>query len=136
MNDWKEYKLGELYNVSSGISKAREEFGFGETFISYKNVFNNYFLPDTPKELVNLTEQEQNKCSVSEGDIFLTRTSEDLEEVGMSSFELKDYPMATFNDFCRRLRIKENSPIKVDSAFIGYLLRERYIRKGLLNMLQ
>ena len=34
MNNWKEYCLGDLYEVSSGLSKAREEFGFGETFIS------------------------------------------------------------------------------------------------------
>ena len=43
MSEWKEYTLGELYNVSSGLSKAADQFGFGHTFISFKDVFWNYF---------------------------------------------------------------------------------------------
>ena len=27
--EWKEYKLDEVYEVSNGLSKKREEFGFG-----------------------------------------------------------------------------------------------------------
>jgi len=46
MNDWKDYKLGDLYDVSSGLSKSADQFGSGFVFISFKDVFNNYFIPE------------------------------------------------------------------------------------------
>ncbi|MBN2747482.1 MAG: restriction endonuclease subunit S [Bacteroidales bacterium] len=133
MSEWKEFQLGELYNVSSGLSKAADQFGFGNTFISFKDVFNNYFLPENPEGLVNSNEKEQTSCSVKAGDILLTRTSETSDEVGMSSVALKDYEKSTFNGFCKRLRIKKDAPIKVSSLYIGYLLRTRFFRKSVAN---
>ena len=129
MNDWSEFQLGDLYDVSSGLSKAKEEFGFGSTFISFKDVFWNYFLPLKPIGRVNSNEKDQKNCSVNKGDILITRTSESLEEIGMTSVALKDYPCSTFNGFSKRLRIKKNSPIKVSPQYIGYLLRSRFFRK-------
>lgn len=133
MSEWKEFQLGELYNVSSGLSKAADQFGFGNTFISFKDVFNSYFLPENPEGLVNSNEKEQISCSVKAGDILLTRTSETNDEVGMSSVALKDYEKSTFNGFCKRLRIKKDAPIKVSSLYIGYLLRTRFFRKSVAN---
>lgn len=129
MTDWKEFKLGDLYNVSSGLSKSKEYFGQGELFISFKDVFNNWFLPFEPKGRVMSNEKEQVTCSVKKGDILITRTSETSEDVGMSSVALKDYPKVTFNGFCKRLRPKKTSPIKVDPIYVAYLLRDRFFRK-------
>ena len=126
--NWKTYSFGELYNVASGLSKSRDQFGFGSPFVTFKNVFYNYFLPSELGELANTNQREQNSGSVKKGDIFLTRTSETLHELGMSSVALKDYPEATFNGFCKRLRLKENLEIKVDPVFIGYYLRSAYFR--------
>ena len=81
MTDWNEFQLGDLYDVSSGLSKAKEEFGFGYTFISFKDVFWNYFLPLEPTGRVNSNEKDQKTCSVNKGDILITRTSESLEEI-------------------------------------------------------
>ncbi len=133
MSEWKEYALGELYKVSSGLSKAADQFGFGYTFISFKDVFWNYFLPDSPEGLVNSNHKERSACNVSRGDILITRTSESLEEVGMTSVALKDYPNSTFNGFSKRLRLKKDSPIEVSPLFIGYLLRTRFFRKSVAN---
>lgn len=133
MSEWKEYKLGELYDISSGLSKAAEEFGFGNTFISFKDVFNNIFLPPKPEGLVNSNEKEWKSCSVKKGDVLITRTSETIEDVGMSSVGLCDYDKSTFNGFCKRLRPKINSPIIVSPLFIGYLLRTNHFRKTVAN---
>lgn len=126
--DWKIYTFEELYNVTSGLSKSRDQFGFGSPFVTFKNVFYNYFLPVELDEFANTNEREQKSCSVKRGDIFLTRTSETLHELGMSSVALKDYPKATFNGFCKRLRLKENLEIKIDPVFIGYYLRTATFR--------
>lgn len=98
------YYLSDLYDISSGLSKKREEFGFGYPFLTFKEVFHNTFLPSELTELANTTENERIKCSIRKGDVFLTRTSEKLDELGLSSVALKDYPNATFNGFTKRLR--------------------------------
>lgn len=125
---WMKYKIGDLYDVFSGLSKPREEFGFGNPFITFKDVFNNYFLPESFDNLVNTTTKEIESCSVKKGDVFLTRTSETVHELGMSSVALKDYPKATFNGFTKRLRLKNNLDVNIDLLFLGYYLRSSFIR--------
>jgi type I restriction enzyme S subunit len=129
MKEWKSFQLGEIYNVSSGLSKSKDSFGHGEVFISFKDVFYNWFLPKEPIGLVNSSEKDQNTCSVLKGDVLITRTSETSDEIGMTSVALKDYTKSTFNGFCKRLRIKEDSPIQISPSFIGYLFRSRNFRK-------
>lgn len=109
--EWKKTTLGELYEFASGLSKGAKDFGFGLPFLSFKTVFNNYFVPDKIHDLANTTAQEQKKCSIQEGDVFLTRTSETINELGMSCVALRDYPFATFNGFTKRLRPKDKTKI-------------------------
>ena len=40
LDNWKVFKLTELYDISSGLSKSAEEFGFGFPFLSFSTVFN------------------------------------------------------------------------------------------------
>ena len=123
---WKEYKLNEIYDFGSGLSKPRSEFGYGFGFLSYKEIFNNYFVPEYLTELVNSTENERKSCSIKRGDVFLTRTSETDEELGMSCVALKDYPDATFNGFTKRLR--PNGKIDVLPEYAGFYFRNPYFR--------
>jgi len=117
---WQKVKLGALYEVHNGLSKPRDSFGSGFPFLSYSTVFNNFFLPDQLDSLVMTDEKEQSSYSIKEGDVFITRTSETSDELGMSCVALKDYPHATYNGFCKRLR-----PItkEVFPRYIGYYLR-------------
>ena len=126
MEEWKEYKLGDLYAVHNGLSKGGKFFGSGYPFLSFKTVFNNYFLPPILPDLVQSNEKEQNGYSIKRGDVFVTRTSETPEELGMSSVALKDYPFATYNGFTKRLRPK--NPSLVFPEFIGYYLRSTKFR--------
>ena len=100
----KKHKFSELYKMSSGISSKPEQAGHGYPFASFGTVFNNFFLPTNLPDLMNSSEKEQEVYSIKKGDIFLTRTSETLNELGMSSVALKDYPNATFSGFVKRLR--------------------------------
>jgi len=123
--EWKEVLISEVYDVRSGLSKSAKYFGKGYPFLSFSDVFNNYFLPDTLSQLVQSTEAERQKCSVKKGDVFLTRTSETVEELGMSSVALKDYEEATFNGFTKRLR--PTSDI-LDPQYVGFYLRSPFFR--------
>jgi type I restriction enzyme S subunit len=118
---WEKVTLGELYTVHNGLSKGRKFFGAGDPFLSFSTVFNNYFIPDELVDLVQSDEKEQKNYSISRGDVFVTRTSETSDELGMSCVALKDYPRATYNGFTKRMR-----PIAIDRVlpeYIGYYMR-------------
>ncbi|MDO5980929.1 restriction endonuclease subunit S [Flavivirga spongiicola] len=131
VNKLKKYRFDELYDMSSGISSKPEQAGHGFPFVSFSTIFNNVFLPNELDELMNTSIKERQIYSVKKGDIFLTRTSETLDELGMSSVALKDYPDATFSGFSKRLRPKEEG--LVDSKFIGFYLRSYLFRKAMNN---
>ena len=122
-----EYKLRDLYKVANGLSKGGAFFGSGFPFISFSTVFNNFFVPDEINDFVQSTLKEQVTYSIKKGDILITRTSETIDELGMSCVALKDYPTATFNGFCKRLRPLTD---KVYPHFIGYYLRTPYFRSN------
>jgi len=126
MEEWKEYKIGDLYEVHNGLSKGAKFFGSGYPFVSFKTVFNNYFLPALLPDLVQSNEKEQINYDVKRGDVFVTRTSETPRELGMSAVALKDYPYATYNGFTKRLRPKDVTVIFPE--FIGYYLRSSKFR--------
>ncbi len=130
-SDWPEIALTDIYKISSGLSKPADSFGSGYPFLSFKDVFGNYFIPDELSQLVESNEKERLKGSIKRGDVFLTRTSETMHELGMSSVALKDYPDATFNGFTKRLRPKEGTPYEVHPEFIGYYFRSPMFRRGM-----
>ena len=125
MSEWKKVKLRELYNVHNGLSKGRQFFGSGFPFLTFSNVFNNWFLPNELESLVQSSEKERQICSIKRGDVFITRTSETMNELGMSSVALKDYPNATYNGFTKRLRPLTDEVIP---EYIGYYLRSPKFR--------
>lgn len=127
---WK--TVGELYVPSSGLSKGADQFGFGHPFLSYKTVFNNIVVPSEFSDLVNSTEAEQARYSIKAGDVFVTRTSEDLEGIGTSCAALRDYPTATFNGFTKRLRPKIEGII--DAQFAAYFFRSSLFRAQIARM--
>ena len=121
------HKFANLYHLASGISSKPEQAGHGAPFLSFSAVFNNYFLPNELTDRMDTSEQEQKKYSINEGDIFLTRTSEVIDELGMSSVALKNYQQATYSGFLKRLRpIQEKVTYP---KFMAFYLRSSLFRK-------
>lgn len=127
MRNLKEYKLNQLYKMDSGIGTSKKQAGHGAPFVSFSDIFNNEILPDELTEKMDTTKEEQEKYSVKKGDILITRTSETLDELAMSSVALKDYPKATFSGFAKRLRPIQNN-ITYDK-FMAFYMRSKYFRK-------
>lgn len=117
--------IGDLYTVSNGLSKGKAYFGTGHPFLTFSEVMNNFFVPETLHSLVQTEPKERAKFSVKRGDVFLNRTSETPDELGITCVALKDYPEATFNGFCKRLRPKSDDVIP---EYIGYYLRTAKFR--------
>ena len=131
MNKHTKYALSDLYDMSSGLSSTKKQAGHGAPFLSFSTVFNNYFLPDKLLDLMDTSKKEQDVYSVKSGDIFLTRTSESIDELAMSSVSLKDYPNATYSGFLKRLRPKTQNIVY--EKYIAYYLRSKFFRKTVTN---
>lgn len=131
MKKLKIYKFSDLYDMSSGISSKPEQAGHGTSFLSFSSVFNNQFVPDVLPDLMSVSEKEQKKYSIKEGDIFLTRTSETLDELAMSSVSVKEYPDATYSGFLKRLRPKQTDITY--HKFMAFYLRSKLFRKTMSN---
>lgn len=131
MIELKEYNFSDLYEMSSGISSTKEQAGHGAPFASFSVVFNNIILPDELTDYMDTSVKEQETYSIKKGDILITRTSETLDELAMSSVALKDYPNATYSGFVKRLR-----PLQKDvtyDKFMAFYLRSPYFRKIIQN---
>lgn len=124
--------LDQLYEFASGLSKPRSEFGEGFPFLSFKDVFYNTFVPQNLRQLVKSSEAERRSLSIKRGDVFLTRTSETVDELGMGCVALTDIPNATFNGFTKRLRPKSQGAIVPEYA--GYFFRSPSFRSDIYAM--
>lgn len=131
MSNLKKYRFCELYTMSSGISSTKDQAGHGSPFLSFSVVFNNYFVPDELTDLMATSDKEKETYSVNSGDIFLTRTSEVVDELAMSCVAVKDYPSASYSGFLKRLRPKQTDITY--SKFMAFYLRSPMFRKTMTN---
>ena len=131
MNNLKKYKFSDLYDIGSGISSKPEQAGHGFPFLSFSSVFNNHFLPSSLPDLMDTSEKERKTYSIKEGDVFLTRTSETLDELAMSSVAICDAPNATYSGFLKRLR--PNQTDITYPKFMAFYLRSKLFRKTMTN---
>ncbi len=114
---WNVKSLRYVGTCQNGISKGGDFFGTGFPFISYSDVYKNMKLPEQGSGLVESDENEQENYSVQRGDVFFTRTSETIEEIGLTSVCLKTIDKATFAGFLIRVRPYDNQIIPEFSAY-------------------
>ena len=101
---WTIIKLRYLGVLQNGISKDSDSFGLGYPFLSYGDVYNNETLPTQVEGLVKSTKADRERYSVKETDVFFTRTSETIEEIGISSTCMKTIENCVFSGFVIRFR--------------------------------
>lgn len=124
--NWSLNKLGYLGNLQNGISKAGDFFGSGYPFVSYGDVYKNSQLPSNVSGLIESNSAERERYSVEYGDVFFTRTSETIEEVGFVSTCLKTIDNAVFAGFLIRFRPNND---QLEPSFSKYYFRSNLHRK-------
>jgi restriction endonuclease S subunit len=126
MEGWKEVTLGKLGITYSGLSgKTKDDFGYGDQYIPYTNIYNNSKINIEHIEFVNIKPHEkQNEVKI--GDLFFTTSSETIEEVGMSSVLLNDIGLAYLNSFCFGFRLFNF--IDIIPEYAQFLFRSEHIR--------
>ncbi|PRQ11647.1 restriction endonuclease subunit S [Corynebacterium sp. 13CS0277] len=119
---WERRKLGEFYEFKNGLNKGKEFFGHGIPIVNFTDVFHNRAigLSDLVGR-VNASPEEIKALQVKKGDIFFTRTSETLEEIGMPSVMLEDCESTVFSGFVLRGRASGHDPLcDVFKAYVFY----------------
>ena len=104
-NKVKMVKIGDLFEFKNGINKDKGSFGKGTPIINYVNVYkkNKIYFEDL-KGLVEVSNDELVRYGVKRGDVFFTRTSETIEEIGYTSVLLEDIENCVFSGFLLRAR--------------------------------
>ena len=125
--EWKE--LGEISQLYGGLTgKTKSDFENGNAkYVTYKNIFNNIQVKFNILENVQVDENEKQNA-IKYGDVLITSSSENKEEVGMSSAVtfVSDEPIY-INSFSFGIRFNED--VELIPEFTKYLFRSFGLRK-------
>jgi type I restriction enzyme S subunit len=132
--EWKNKQLSEIGKTFNGlVGKTAESFGFGEPFVTYKQIFDNSEIDVQKFALVKIDKNEkQNKAQF--GDVFFTTSSETPEEVGFSSVLLDKNVSPYLNSFSFGFR--PNSLNEFNPYFAKFIFRSPLFRKEIVKLAQ
>ncbi|HDF2185143.1 TPA: restriction endonuclease subunit S [Staphylococcus aureus] len=131
--EWEEKKVGELLEFKNGLNKGKEYFGSGSSIVNFKDVFNNRSLnTNNLTGKVNVNSKELKNYSVEKGDVFFTRTSEVIGEIGYPSVILNDPENTVFSGFVLRGRPKSGSDL-INNNFKRYVFFTNSFRKEMIT---
>lgn len=132
--DGVEYKsLGEVGHLFGGLTgKTKADFVDGTArYVSYKNVYSNLEVDVTADDFVRISDSEtQNTLRI--GDILFTGSSENREEVGLTSVVISPPPAPLYlNSFCICFRPNKNFTLLPE--FAKHLFRSGTIRQQVVK---
>lgn len=131
--DWLTLKIGDLFSFKNGLNKSKEFFGRGTPIINYMDVFENPGLYESDiLGKVSVSTDETRAYAVRKGDVFFTRTSETVEEIGITTVLLEDIENGVFSGFVLRARPK-NPDLDFDLLFKKYCFDSAIIRKQITS---
>jgi len=114
---WLDIEVGCLLEFKNGLNKGSEFFGDGTPIVNFMDVMDGPIITAAKVAgRVTLTGDEIKRFSVRRGDLFFTRTSETVDEVGTAAVFVDDITDASFSGFILRGRPKTRD---VDSRFLA-----------------
>lgn len=118
---WEQRKVGDFYDFKNGLNKGKEFFGAGTPIVNFTDVFHNRGLcAKKLKGRVTIEPTEVKNYEVKQGDIFFTRTSETIEEIGYPSVMLDTAENTVFSGFVLRGRCYQSED-PLDDLFKKYV---------------
>ena len=130
---WEQRKVGDYYEFKNGLNKGKEFFGEGTPIVNFTDVFHNRGIyPEMLSGKVRLELSEIKNYEVKKGDIFFTRTSETIEEIGYPSVMLGEPENTVFSGFVLRGRcFLKDDPL--DNLFKKYIFFTDAFRTEMLR---
>ena len=122
--------LGEAYSGLSG--KGGDDFGYGEPFITYMNVYQNAYISEKDYELVQIAPNEKQN-SVQYGDALFTLSSETPEEVGIGAVYLGNTQKLYLNSFCFGIHFYDE---RVLPQYLAHFISSSSFRRAIYPLAQ
>ena len=129
--DWETTPLGDIFVFKNGLNKSKEYFGHGSPIVNYMDIYTKSGL--NTSDLIGrvlLTKQEIDLFRVAKGDVFFTRTSETVDEIGLTAVLLEDSQDTVFSGFVLRARPINNS---LTDNFKKYCFSSSTVRKQIVK---
>lgn len=129
--EWK--TIGEVAELYTGLSgKNKEHFKKGNApYVTYKNIFENLAVDSSILEMVRI-EADERQHSIKYGDILITGSSENIEEVGMASVVTFHPETGIYlNSFSFGIRF--HPTVQLSPEFTKYLFRSDLLRKQIMK---
>lgn len=128
--DWDAIPLCELFDFKNGLNKAKRFFGHGTPIVNYMDVFGQPGLRAARiSGRVDVTKAEREAYEVRKGDVFFTRTSETVDEIGVAAAMLEPMKDAVYSGFVLRARPRDSS---LHDPFKAYCFSPRYFRQQVI----
>ena len=125
-DEWSVLPLGNHFTFKNGLNKAKGFFGYGTPIVNYMDVYNKRGISaDSLQGRVSLSAHERSAYEVRKGDVFFTRTSETVNEVGISAVMLDEPKDTVFSGFVLRARPKDD---RLDDRFKQYCFSSCCVR--------
>jgi len=129
---WERCKVGDFYYFKNGLNKGKEYFGYGIPIVNFTDVFHNRGITASSlKGKVDLSSSEVSNYNVRKGDIFFTRTSETIDDIGRPSVMLDNPIDAVYSGFVLRARAIKDDPL--DLNFKSYVFFTDIFRKEMIK---
>ena len=130
-NTWETVLLGDLFVFKNGLNKAKRFFGSGTPIVNYMDVFERpgLRLGDLSGR-VSLTPEEIRNFKVQKGDVFFTRTSETVEDIGVASVMLYEPHDTVFSGFVLRARPCDG---RLNDNYKQYCFANRVVRSQIIS---
>ena len=130
-NTWEAVLLGDLFVFKNGLNKAKRFFGSGTPIVNYMDVFEHPGLrPGDLSGRVSLTPEEIRNFEVQRGDVFFTRTSETVEEIGVASVMIYEPHDTVFSGFVLRARPRDG---RLNDRYKQYCFAHRVVRSQIIS---
>ncbi|MGW9641723.1 restriction endonuclease subunit S [Streptomyces albidoflavus] len=124
---WRRVEVRELLEFRNGLNKESSFFGSGTPIVNFMDVMNGPVIAaGDVTGRVTLTRDEIKRFSAKKGDLFFTRTSETVDEVGTAAALVEHVSDAVFSGFVLRGRPRVRD---LDSQFLAHLFKTEVIRQ-------
>ena len=124
--EWK--KLGEVGIFANiGVDKKKVANQKEILLLNFTDVMKNIYInKEIPTMIVTASDYQIEKCTVEKGDIFITPSSETIDEIGFASVVTETIPNTCYSYHIMRFRLFEYNIIT--SFFIRYLFESPILR--------
>lgn len=134
MVEWKELgQLGKFENI--GTDKKITEGEKLVTLLNYVDVYHHKYIDSSiPQMQVSASDKKIESCTVEEGDIFVTPSSETVDDIGHSSVITETISNAVYSYHIMRFRLFEKNMLL--SYYINYAFDTENVKRQILKKAQ